>query len=172
MKVVVINGSPQSGKDTFVDFFSSIYPLVENISTVDFIKDFLYNYGWDGRKTPEARKAIADIKQALINFDDMAFEIVADQIEEQRDKDFYYDDFKCEVVVFVHCREPEEIIKYVEAFDAVTVYVDRPQASAPASNSADANVQNYEYDYVILNDSTFQAFTDKVYEFKKVLIGR
>ncbi len=68
-KLVVINGYPQSGKDTFIKFCSE-FTEVENISTVDPAKKALMILGWDGIKTPEIRKALSDLKDLSTEFFD------------------------------------------------------------------------------------------------------
>ena len=50
--------------------------------------------------------------------------------------------------IFIHCREPEEIKKFVERNDAITVFVKRPGNNQEIyNNHADANVEKYLYDY-------------------------
>ena len=38
MKIICINGYPQSGKDTFVNFCYSFGSIIQSYSTVDFVK--------------------------------------------------------------------------------------------------------------------------------------
>jgi len=56
--------------------------------------------------------------------------------------------------LFVHSREPEEIKRFVEDFNAITVFIDRAQNDVEYSNHADEKVKNYEYDFIISNDSS------------------
>lgn len=53
--------------------------------------------------------------------------------------------------IFVDCREPEEIIKFVTKFNALTILVERTKTIIEFTNHADMNVYNYNYDVVIDN---------------------
>lgn len=58
-------------------------------------------------------------------------------------------------VVFIHCREPEEIARFVKEYNATTVIIRRPQVeSETQSNHADKGVFDYEYDVTVYNDNT------------------
>ena len=54
MRIVVINGMPRSGKDTFVGMCQEIIGEKRclNVSTVDFVKEVAAYCGWDKTKTP------------------------------------------------------------------------------------------------------------------------
>lgn len=55
-------------------------------------------------------------------------------------------------VIFIHCREPEEINRFVREYGAITVIVRRPDVeNVEQTNHADSNVFNYEYDVTIWN---------------------
>lgn len=51
-------------------------------------------------------------------------------------------------------REPEEIQRYVDYLDAITVLVDR-NGHIP-NNHADQNVYDFDYDVIIHNDDTLE----------------
>ena len=74
MKVVVINGAMTSGKDTFCEFCKDYRGnYIASISTVDYIKEIASNVGWDGKKTPEARKFLSDLKDLTTEFNIIEF---------------------------------------------------------------------------------------------------
>lgn len=54
-------------------------------------------------------------------------------------------------ILFIHIREPEEIQRAVNAFNAKTLLVKRIGLENIETNSSDANVDNYPYDYIIKN---------------------
>ena len=59
--------------------------------------------------------------------------------------------------IFCDIREPHEIQRMKDDFNAITLLVRRDAAvSAPTSNHADANVLNYNYDYVVNNNGTYE----------------
>ena len=98
IKVVVVNGRPESGKTTFEEKCkelvnaSSTFWLDENkrmmvdvISTVDFIKQIAIECGWDGVKTPRNRKFLSDLKDLLTEWNDVPFNATLDFIKKTLD---------------------------------------------------------------------------------------
>lgn len=158
VKVVVVNGRPESGKTTFEEkcmelvrasstfwFDESKRVMVEMCSTVDFVKKIALECGWDGVKTSRNRKFLSDLKDLLTEWDDVPFQKILEKVE---DLCFYPNDF----LLFVDCREPAEIQKLKERLNATTVIVRRLGDEVnETSNHADANVFDYEYDYTIKN---------------------
>ena len=163
MKVFIVNGAPGAGKTTFELEFSKIYNNTMILSTIQPIKELAKKVGWDGKKTPEARKFLSDLKDITTYYNDYSFNWVMQVIHSvlimekvlKDDKE----NFK-EKVVFVDCREPEEIEKFVKTLNElnVTVYTVLIQSdrtdNQPTSNHADQNVNNYNYDIYFDNNVT------------------
>ena len=42
-----------------------------NFSTVDKIKEIARDFGWDGEKTPKARKFLSDLKDVFTDWNDL-----------------------------------------------------------------------------------------------------
>jgi hypothetical protein len=59
-------------------------------------------------------------------------------------------------ILFIHCREPEEIKRLVDDFKCSTLLITNNNITQVESNHADANVNNYNYDFVIHNDGTLE----------------
>jgi hypothetical protein len=58
-------------------------------------------------------------------------------------------------VIFIHCREPEEIQRFVEEYDAITVLIRRFEVeNLEQSNHADSEIFDYEYDAEVMNNGT------------------
>lgn len=142
--IIVINGTGGSGKDTFVSFCSK-YCKVFNFSSIDKIKEIATIMGWDGGKTEKDRKFLADLKLLSSNYNDMPFNSIKEAVNEFRNSD--------KEVMFIHIREPLEIKRAVELFDAKTLLIKRAGLDVIKSNVSDANVENYDYDFVIVNDT-------------------
>lgn len=142
--IVVINGTGGSGKDTFVEFVSK-YTSVVNFSSVDKVKEVARVAGWDGGKTDKDRKFLADLKVLTTEYNDMPFMSMCEKVAEFRENDAE--------VMFLHIREPENIERAVNAFGAKTLLVKRVGLENITSNYSDANVDNYDYDYRIENDT-------------------
>lgn len=121
--------------------------VVDTISTVDFIKQIATECGWDGVKTPRNRKFLSDLKDLLTEWNDVPYQKILDHIEYMQEFGRLYD-----WILFVDCREPKEIQKLKERLNATTVLVRRLGDEVnETSNHADANVFEYEYDYIIKN---------------------
>lgn len=119
------------------------------VSTVDFVKEIAIKCGWNGVKTPENRKFLSDLKDLLTKWDDIPYKKILEEVKILNNWASYnYHDW----ILFVDCREPEEIQKLKERLNATTVIVRRLGDEVnETSNHADANVFNYEYDYTIKN---------------------
>ena len=171
MEIVVINGCPRqrSGKDLFVQYAQDILGKgrVLNISTVDFVKEIATKCGWDGTKTPENRKFLSDLKDLLTEWNDVLFKKVEEGIRHFRAEaycEYSYDD--SELWVFIHCREPREIQKFVDKMNARTLLIRRAAVEQNhQSNHSDADVLNYQYDDVIRNDSTLEDYYEQVRQY-------
>ena len=156
VKVVIINGYPQSGKSTFVDMCKkSRKKICFEISTVDYIKELAKELGWDGTKTPKNRKFLSDLKDLLAEWNDIPYQKVAKEIRIIKTQTKLYGGECEDFVVFIHCREPEEIARFKQDFDATTVIVKRDASVEKEQfNHADLEVENFNYDVTILNNGT------------------
>ncbi len=143
-QIIVINGTGGSGKDTFVELCSK-YCKVFNFSSIDKIKEIAKLLGWDGGKTEKDRKFLSDLKDLSTKYNDMPYESIKNAIN-----DFYKTD---DLIMFIHVREPKEISRIVTDFKAKTVLIKRKKHKIITSNFSDANVENYNYDYIIKNDT-------------------
>jgi len=157
MKVIVINGMPRVGKDLFVSLCQKNKNYqVFNFSTVDFVKEIATKCGWSGEKTPESRKFLSDLKDLLsaapwydvpIHDIKKKIDIAKLTLEQCGLSDF-------NMVVFIHAREPENIEKIKNKFNASTLLIHRLEVEKEQSNHADSNVFDYDYDYNIYNNGT------------------
>ena len=142
--VIVINGQGRSGKDTVCKIMSKYYK-VRNISTIDPIKDIATFAGWQGEKDDKSRKMLADLKQVFIEYNDLPLNFVLKHVESFKTTD--------EDILFVHCRESEEIAKIVKTSSVKTITLlirrnDRFYEHKVFGNRADDEVENYCYDFV------------------------
>ena len=140
--IIIINGYGGSGKDTFVDLVSK-YNKVYNFSSVDKVKDIAKIIGWNGEKDEKSRKFLSDLKKLTTDYNDMPFNSIKEAIN-----DFNLSDKE---IMFIHIREPEEINRVVNEFNAKTLFIKRDDINKIKSNDSDANVEKYNYDYIINN---------------------
>lgn len=168
VKVVIVNGMPESGKTTAQNICKDTLKLMNwecaIESSVDWVKEIAKCAGWDGTKTDKNRKFLSDLKAVLTSWDDAVLRHLIDAVD-----NYYYTgrDF----VIFIDIREPYEIEKAKEAFNASTLIVRRPQVECNTySNSSDMEVFNYHYDYTIWNDGGIEGLTAECVSFLKKLI--
>lgn len=183
--IVIINGTGGSGKDTFVEFVSQ-YESVYNFSSIDLVKEiasleaitkqegreWLKEYGWKGKKTEKDRKFLSQLKKVWKEYNELPFLDTKKAIE-----DFQVSDKK---IMFIHIREPEEIKQVVNAvgLGVSTLLIKRRGLDNITSNSSDALVDNYPYDFIIENNSLeeleFQAkqFIENIQNYTKKRIKK
>ena len=155
-KIIVINGCGGVGKDTFVELCSKHINLM-NFSSVEKVKEVAKICGWDGKKDELSRKFLSDLKDLTENYNSMPYQSMVEKIGEfKRSTD---------ELLFLHVREPEQISRLVEEFDAKSLLIVRNTVAHISSNHADDNVFNYKYDYVIQNDGTLEELEEKAIDF-------
>jgi dephospho-CoA kinase len=166
VKVIIINGSNQSGKDNFANFFKKYYKYKSvNWSTIDKVKKISKrNFGWDGKKTDDARLFLSEIKRVWSEFNNGPFEDMVQKISKYNSNLPKSD--RQNIVYFVHCREPHEIQKFVNKYGkkCLTVLLKRDDREV-ANNDSDKNVGNYEYDFFIDNNGDKKELEKQVKEF-------
>lgn len=165
--VVIINGRPKSGKTTLngmiADRIAEIQKNTDTtiISTIDYVKEIYKRLGWDGvSKTSEDRRNLSYLKSIYINKCDGPLMDIVSIVA-------HSDDNKIDHVFLVDCREAEEIKKLAFAMrilgtyqnvKCVTVYVRREEAAGLSNkygnSSDDISLNQYNYDYVVMNDGS------------------
>ena len=158
MNLFIINGMPQSGKSTFAEMCCDfVGPYGLNLSTVDLVKDLARQAGWNGQKTGEERAKLAAFKDCLTRWWDSPFQDVTTKAE-LFEFDLLARDAPLPALVFIHCREPQEIRRFVYERNARTILVRRQAVeSEMTTNAADAGVFDYpNYDLTIHNDGTLE----------------
>lgn len=163
LKVVVINGSAESGKDKFIRYVQKKYDNyhIINISTIDPSKAALKILGWNGEtKNEETRQAMVDLKRISMRLFNGPFHYIIDLIDKSKPN-----------ICFVHCREPEEIQKLVDYYkeDCITLLIRSPRGKV-LKNGSDDVVENYNYDHIINNDGTIEELEQKAILFANNLI--
>lgn len=160
-KVLIINGYPKSGKTEFENIISKhINSII--YSSIMPVKEFaIKHFEWDGderNKTEEWRRFFYQLKKMLVEEFDFIYIKVVEKVRE------FYSDVHCELLM-VDSREVEEIERFKNCFQAVTVFINNDNCDKITSNDADANVENYKYDYYIDNNGTLEELEEKALEF-------
>lgn len=172
MKVIVINGTAETGKDKFVSFFKEVSNddiRVKNYSSIDRVKQISeICFGWDGKKNDKSRRLLSEIKKSWSDFNDGPFDTIIDKItvdlkwSKNKGKDISKN------VYFLHVREPEEIskVKKYYGFDCVTVLIKKDVDFIP-DNYSDENVEKFDYDYIVDNNKSEKELKTRAEEFLK-----
>lgn len=141
-RIIIINGTGGSGKDTFVEFVGE-FAKTFNFSSIDKVKEIATQIGWDGGKSEKDRKFLSDLKRLTTEYNDMAFRSVEDAVHLFQESD--------DEMMFIHIREPEEIKRAADYFNAQTLLIKRENLDNITSNYSDSNVDHYDYDFIIQN---------------------
>lgn len=178
--VIIVNGYPRSGKDTFIKFCNDCLReqgfMTEICSSIDIVKKIAIQlFNWNGQKTPESRKFLSDLKDILTRAGDIPLRYIIHQfIKFYRIKSI--GDLG-EKFFFVQIREPKEIEKAVNYFTkeeirVVTIFVNRDcEKNKQYSNHADAEVENYFYNFYIENQSSLNDLEKLAWQFcRNVLV--
>lgn len=155
-KILIINGVPRAGKDTFVDscrrYFcedACIPHLFHAYSSVDTIKEIAYNhFGWSGEKDEAGRALISELKDAATRYNDGPFLLLVKKIIDMPAG-----------VLLLYIREPPEIEKVVQwcndnGVDCETVLIQNTQAEKDNHNlnTGDSSVFDYRYTFTVANN--------------------
>lgn len=174
--LVIVNGYPRSGKDTFVGFaidhFTTLGWRASAVSTIDQVKKITRDLGIiDEPKTPEKRALWADIKAAFERYDRfLTRRLLCEHMKFMRTMQ---DATARAQILFIHVREPDaiEFIGSIrEEFEFQTAFVDRPDAERVTSNASDINVEDFPYSWTISNTGSLHQlqaaardFADKIH---------
>lgn len=156
-QIFITNGVGGCGKDTFARLVDLYVPTLKH-SAIDKVKVVAKQCGWDGGKTEKDRKFLSDLKLLTTEYSDMAFEDLKRIVNI-----FLYN--TPYPVLLIDIREPEEIERAKNEFGAETILIRSNRVKPITSNMADANVENYNYDYIIENNGTLDDFSETVKRF-------
>jgi len=156
LKVIVLNGYPRSGKDTFVKIAKTKYNCI-NHSTVDKVKEIATIMGWDGTKTSENRQMLSELKDFYTKWFNGSFVDIVNLIKLEKTK-------ISNKIIFIHVREPEEIQKikiFCKNEENVTfssIFVVRNKSEKNHVSHSDQLVIGFNYDFYISNNSTLEEY--------------
>lgn len=156
--VLIINGSGGVGKDTICNILSKhINTMV--FSSIEPIKTIAELLGWEGEKTPEARKFLSDLKDICTEYNNLPFRYMCENL-------FRTEVYEPDVILVVfHIREPEEIEKFRKyairtGHTCRTLMIKSSRAMESYGNHADDDVENYQYDLIYQNDCKLEDLDD------------
>lgn len=169
MKVILISGKAQNGKDTTASILKQT--LVDNGDKVlithyaDLLKYICTNYfGWDGKKDDKGRQMLQYVGTDVIRKQNPTLwvDFVAMILK--------YFKGNWDYVIIPDCRFPNEITRMIEAgFDTIHLRVHRPNFESPLTQEqqnhpSETALDDFGADVYIENDSTL---TDLKYKIRK-----
>ena len=161
-KIFITNGMSRCGKDTFATYLNEFVSTLK-YSSIDKVKEIAILCGWDGGKTEKDRKFMSDFKMLTTEYSDMPFKAIEEKVSE-----FLKDNIH--EVMLIDIREPEEIERAKNVFNAEAILIKNDRVDIITSNDGDAGVFDYAYDYIIENNGTLEEFKDNIRVFVDEII--
>lgn len=162
--IVILNGRGGVGKDTFANLCNK-YCNVYHTSSVATIKEIAKDIGWDGIKDEKGRRLLSDLKDALTRYNDFPMRWLRDDVYKFHNYNNPYD------IMFIDIREPDEIEKAKEEFNATTLLIVNKNVPLIESNHADMEAENYGYDFIINNNETLDKLEESAKLFIEYMLG-
>ena len=109
IKVLIMNGPAESGKDTVAEFIKEVLLdwKIKQYSSIDYVKEVAKkNFNWDSIKDTAGRNLLSAMKQIMIEYNDLPTKKIIAKIEESII-------FEIDLLV-VDIREKDEIQKLVD----------------------------------------------------------
>lgn len=160
--ILIVNGKPRAGKDTFAELLNEFIPVYK-YSSIDKVKTIAMDCGWTGAKEEKDRKFLSELKRITTEYNDMAYKDILEKVTA-----FDRDEIR-EKIMIIDVREPEEIERLAEELEALTVFIKNDNVPEVTSNYADANVENFDYDIIVDNSGTLEDFEEAVEEFVYIM---
>ena len=172
MKVILISGKAQNGKDTVADFLHKA--LVNDGKRVlvthyaDLLKYICTNYfGWDGNKDARGRQMLQYVGTDVIRKQNpkLWVDFVSMLLK------YFHENW--EYVIIPDCRFPNEVTTMVEnGFDTVHLRVVRNNFKSPLTEEqqqhpSEIALDNVEPDYFIYNDGTLGELEENIIKWIK-----
>lgn len=152
-KIIIINGSARTGKDSFIDLFYEKTKIpVCNISTIEEAESILFSLETQlglkqerSLKTDLYRSVLHDVKKLLIKYGDRP-------LKQTIKKATHLETLFSDSIIFIHCREGEEIAKLVDYYKkrCITLLIKR-NIDVP-QNPADMGVEKYFGYHMVIDD--------------------
>jgi hypothetical protein len=164
-KLIIINGFPEAGKDTFIDLTlcwlkERFNKQAEKFSSIDLVKEAATILGWDGVKDEQGRDFLSELKDLSSTYYDGPFKYIKKKVTEGSS-----------IFYFICIREPEEIAKIKAYFDgSITVLIRGTYEKIGLTNTGDSGVLNFEYDLTVYNNGTLEELDTKAKTFAESLV--
>jgi hypothetical protein len=169
MKVICISAKARHGKDTAAEIMKEYLEMQGKKVLITHFADLLKYlckslFGWDGNKDERGRTLLQYIGTDVVGKKNPAYwaqfvSSVLSMFENEWD-----------YVLIPDCRYPVEIATMERTFDTTIVRVERPNfdnglTEAQKTHPSEVDMDNYPFDYKILNNGTLEELRQEIYNF-------
>ena len=169
MKVICISAKARHGKDTAAEIMKEYLEMQGKKVLITHFADLLKYlckslFGWDGNKDERGRTLLQYIGTDVVGKKNSAYwaEFIAGVL--------YMFEGEWDYVLIPDCRYPVEIETMRQIFDTTIVRVERPNfdnglTEAQKNHPSEVDMDNYPFDYKILNNGTLEELRQEIYNF-------
>jgi hypothetical protein len=169
MKVICISAKARHGKDTAAEIMKEYLEMQGKKVLITHFADLLKYlckslFGWDGNKDEKGRTLLQYIGTDVVGKKNSAYwaEFIAGVL--------YMFEGEWDYVLIPDCRYPVEIATMERTFDTTIVRVERPNfdnglTEAQKNHPSEVDMDNYPFDYKILNNGTLEELRQEIYNF-------
>ena len=169
MKVICISAKARHGKDTAAEIMKEYLEMQGKEVLITHFADLLKYlckslFGWDGNKDEKGRTLLQYIGTDVVGKKNPAYwaQFVSNVLCMFENEWDY--------VLIPDCRYPVEIETMRQIFDTTIVRIERPNfdnglTEAQKNHPSEVDMDNYPFDYKILNNGTLEEFRQEIYNF-------
>ena len=169
MKVICISAKARHGKDTAAEIMKEYLEMQGKEVLITHFADLLKYlckslFGWDGNKDERGRTLLQYIGTDVVGKKNPAYwaQFVSGVLSMFENEWDY--------VLIPDCRYPVEIETMRQLFDTTIVRVERPNfdnglTEAQKNHPSEVDMDNYPFDYKILNNGTLEELRQEIYNF-------
>lgn len=171
MKVCCISAKARHGKDTAAELIKEYLESQGQRVLITHFADLLKYlckqlFGWDGNKDEKGRTLLQYIGTDVVGAKNPAYwaEFIVGVL-----KMF---ETEWDYALIPDCRYPVEVTTMKENFDTILLRVERPDfdnglTEAQKKHPSEVDMDNYNFDVVLLNNGSLESFKDKMEWFAK-----
>lgn len=166
MKVCCISAKAQHGKDTaaciikeYLESHGNRVLITHYADLVKFVCMKFFN--WDGQKDEKGRTLLQYVGTDVISSQQPSYwvDFIISILK------FFENEW--DYVLIPDCRYPIEVTRMQDNFDTTLLRVERPNfdnglTTEQKKHPSEVDMDNYQFDTIIYNDSTLEAFKDKL----------
>lgn len=153
MKVILISGKAQHGKDTLASYIQAQSTNLGILHFANELKEDAIFLGWNGEKDDKGRRFLQQLGDVMKDYHGITY--YADRSKNKIDDCNFRQGY-----IIPDWRLPYEVNPFKD-IDVITIRIERPNFDNGLSDEAKSHISetaldDYDFDYVIINDGTFE----------------